>query len=269
MKRGDEVDHCPEVVQEDEPPVENEWGHSPHNEEEHLNRLDKDAPNQMSHYEWDEELNEGETPSFWENALSTPEWGYCERKCHAVTHDVSNAAHGSNHEHSKFIRFTVGVTIEGGPPLSDHRVHRRTCARPSWARDSNQTLSGYWEVNGTKAHCLLDSRCEGVIISPNYTQATGIKTFKLEHPIGLQLACIGSKSTLNYGAHSSIAFSTKCVNEYFNVINIDHYNVILGTPFLRRLGITLDFSGQGVIHLGAHEVSRNLPLTPVNEKSNA
>src|SRR6266481_7089896 len=107
------------------------------------------------------------------------------------------------------------------------------------------------------------------LTSPNYTWAMGIKMFKLECPIGLQLACMGSKSTINYGAHSSIAFGTKCVDEYFDVANIDHYNVILGTPFLRRLGITLDFSGQGVIHLGAHEVSRNLPLTPVNEKSNA
>jgi len=73
---------------------------------------------------------------------------------------------------------------------------------------------------------------------------------------------------INYGAHSSIAFGPKHVDKYFDVANIDHYDVILGTPFLRRLGITLDFSGQGVICLGAHEVSRNLPLTPVNEEPN-
>ena len=38
------------------------------------------------------------------------------------------------------------------------------------------------------------------MISPHYAQATGIKTFinKLEQPIGLQLACMGSKSTINY-----------------------------------------------------------------------
>src|SRR6266481_7475172 len=99
--------------------------------------------------------------------------------------------------------------IEGGPPLSDHCVHKHTGARPSWAHDSNQTLSGYWEVNGTKAHCLLDSRCEGVMISPAYTRATGIRTFKLEQPVGLQLVCVGSKSTINYGANSTIVFNNK------------------------------------------------------------
>src|SRR6266481_5873536 len=121
---GDEVDHCPEVAQEDDSPAGDEWGHSPHDEDEHLDGLDEDAPNQMSHYEWDEELNKGETPSFQANALSTPEWRYCERKCHTVKHDVSNAAHGSNHEHSKLIRLMAGVMVEGGTPLSDHHAHK-------------------------------------------------------------------------------------------------------------------------------------------------
>ena len=59
----------------------------------------------------------------------------------------------------------------------------------SW--DSSQTLSGFWEVNGTHAHCLLDSGCEGAIVSPNFAHATGMKLTKLEQPISLQLACVG------------------------------------------------------------------------------
>ena len=81
------------------------------------------------------------------------------------------------------------------------------------------------------------------MISPDYVRATGIPTFKLESPVGLQLACVGSKSTINYGARSSIVFGNRHVEEYFDVANIDYYDVILGTPFLRRLGITLDFTG--------------------------
>ena len=86
------------------------------------------------------------------------------------------------------------------------------------SREGNQTLSGYWEINGTCAHCLLDSGCEGVMISPDYVWATGIPTFKLESPVGLQLACVGSKCTISYGVRSSIVFGNKHIEEYFDVV---------------------------------------------------
>ena len=70
-------------------------------------------------------------------------------------------------------------------------------------------------------------------LSCDYVRATGIPTTKLESPVGLQLACVGSKSMISYGARSSIVFGNKHVEEYFDMANIDHYDVILGMPFLR------------------------------------
>ena len=65
MKWGYEVDHCPEVAQEDDP-LQKTSGDTHHTMRKNIlmGGLDEDAPNQTSHYEWDEELNEGETPSF-------------------------------------------------------------------------------------------------------------------------------------------------------------------------------------------------------------
>ena len=71
------------------------------------------------------------------------------------------------------------------------------------------------------------------MISPDFARATGVKTFELKRPIGLQLACVGSKSTINYGAHATIVFGNQSIDEYFDVANIDYYDAILGTPFLR------------------------------------
>ena len=103
------------------------------------------------------------------------------------------------------------------------------------------------------------------MISPDFTHAMGIVTNKLENPVGLQLACISSKLMISYGAMSTIAFRNQHIEEYFDVANIDYYNVILGTPFLRRLGITLDFASLGSIWIGTYTVPRNLPSTQVEE----
>jgi len=94
-----------------------------------------------------------------------------------------------------------------------------------------------------------------------------MKLLKLEHPVGLQLACMGSRSTINYGVESTIAFGRYCVDEYFDVTNIDYYNVILGMPFLRRLGVALDFSSPGTIRIGTYVVPKNFLNRPREESS--
>ena len=78
----------------------------------------------------------------------------------------------------------------------------------------------------------------------------GTKTFALEQPIVLQLACIGSQLMINYRTHVTIKIGHKVVKEYFNIMNVEHYNVILGTPFLRKMGIILDFRSPGIIWMG-------------------
>ena len=55
---------------------------------------------------------------------------------------------------------------------------------------------------------------------------------------------------INYGTHATIKIGCKVVEEYFNITNIEHYNVILGTPFLRKMGIALDFRSPGMAQIG-------------------
>ena len=74
--------------------------------------------------------------------------------------------------------------------------------------------------------------------------------FSLEKPIALQLACISSRSMINYGTHATIKIGHKVVKEYFDITNVEHYNVILGTPFLRKMGIVLDFRSPGIARIG-------------------
>ena len=48
----------------------------------------------------------------------------------------------------------------------------------------------------------------------------------------------------------TIKIGCKVVEEYFDIANIEHYNTILGTPFLRKMGIVLDFRSPGMAWIG-------------------
>ena len=153
------------------------------------------------------------------------------------------------------------VTNKTVEPMHSHRSRHQE--RPNRPHSDNRTLTGYWEINGVKAHCLLDSGSEGVFLSPEFTRATGTKTFALAQPITLQLACIGSRSMINYGANATIKFGRETIEEYFDIANVEHYDAILGTPFLRKMGIVLDFKGPGTIRMG-NEV---IPIDKVSFKN--
>ena len=79
------------------------------------------------------------------------------------------------------------------------------------------------------------------MISPNFIRAAKIEPFPLDKPIGIQLAVTGSKSVINYGANVTIEYEGRESKEYFDIINIDYYDVILGTPFLRKHEVIIDF----------------------------
>ena len=55
---------------------------------------------------------------------------------------------------------------------------------------------------------------------------------------------------INYGTHATIKIGHKVVEEYFDIVNIEHYDMILGTPFLRKMRIVLDFRSPGMAQIG-------------------
>ena len=119
------------------------------------------------------------------------------------------------------------------------RIKERS--RPLQKCNDNQPISVFWEIGGTKAHCLINSGCEGIMLSPNFIRVANIEPFPLDKPIGIQLAVTGSKSVINYGTNTTIKYEGRESKEYFDIINIDYYDAILGTPFLRKHKVIIDF----------------------------
>ena len=79
------------------------------------------------------------------------------------------------------------------------------------------------------------------MLSPNFIRTAKIEPFLLDKPIGIQLAVTGSKSVIKYGANATIKYEGRESKEYFDIINIDYYDAILGTPFLRKHEVIIDF----------------------------
>ena len=126
-------------------------------------------------------------------------------------------------------------------PVYDNRARIKERCRPLRKHNDNQPISVFWEIGGVKAHCLIDSGCERIMISPSFIRVVKIEPFLLDKPIGIQLAVTGSKSIINYGANTTIKYNEKESKEYFNIVNIDYYDAILGTSFLKKHKVIIDF----------------------------
>ena len=118
---------------------------------------------------------------------------------------------------------------------------------------------------------LFDSGSTTDSLSPDFVRVANIKPFELEDPVVLQLGCVGSRSRISYGVKTPIAIGKIADELYFDVVNLDRYDAVLGTPFLRKYGASLDFANNGVIIRGElipaltikeEETARRRPAAP-------
>ncbi|KIJ44842.1 hypothetical protein M422DRAFT_251826 [Sphaerobolus stellatus SS14] len=95
---------------------------------------------------------------------------------------------------------------EEGEPLYDHMVKMKT-DRPARSKHNLLTITGYFLVGGTKAHCPFNSSCEDIIMSSGFARATGLHMHKLPEPIGIQQAFQGSRVKLYYTVTTDITIT--------------------------------------------------------------
>ena len=74
---------------------------------------------------------------------------------------------------------------------------------------------------------------------------------------------------INYGTHATIKIGHKIVEEYFDIMNVEHYDAILGTPFLRTMGIVLDFRSSEIIWIGNKVIPTSKVLFNQSKNTNS
>src|ERR1700677_645133 len=122
------------------------------------------------------------------------------------------------------------------------------------------------QIDGVKARVLIDTGCTTDMISPNVLGALDKLPFELSELVGLQLATKGSKSKINYGYSAHAKLGGFEVKHYLDIANLDKYNVILGTPFLRKYKVVIVFDEpayfvlNGVCHIEGEREFRILKV---------
>jgi hypothetical protein len=153
-------------------------------------------------------------------------------------------------------------------PMYDHRSQPKERPRPPRGHPDTTVYTVYMNVGGTLAHCLLDSGSEGVMIAADYVRATRLPIRRLVKPVTLQLACQGSRSMINHGVTTRVEIAGNTSEEYFDVANIDYYDVIIGVPFLRRYQISLDFAN-GEIKVGNQSYKPGSTISLTGKKTSS
>lgn len=151
-------------------------------------------------------------------------------------------------------------TVEAGPQLNSMsevqgqraamRVTSQSHPRPS---NPSTCMTIHVMVNGLKGVALIDTGSSINAISPAFACVANLEAFPLEKPVGLQLGCVGSRSKINYGMNQRIQMEGIEITTYFDVVNLDHYDLVLGIPFLRTQKVVLHF-GEGSLRVGSQDV---------------
>ncbi|KAJ7098432.1 hypothetical protein C8R44DRAFT_889055 [Mycena epipterygia] len=118
--------------------------------------------------------------------------------------------------------------------------------RPPRTIQENFVLTAYIEVDGHKAFTLFDSGCTTEAVSPDFARVAGIKVFPIKSAITLQLGTAGSRSKVNHGAEVTVKYGPLLSEEYVDIINLDRFDAVIGTKFMRKHGISLDFKNDRI-----------------------
>lgn len=142
-----------------------------------------------------------------------------------------------------------------GPWFGAMRVTAGTEALVTRARAGRRPLLSAGEqecivlllvINGLGALTLCDAGSTTEMLSNDFARIAQCEIIQLENPATLQLGCAGSRSRINFGTRAPVTLGQFGAEVYFDIANLDRYDAVLGTPFLRRFGVMLDFKNDCV-----------------------
>ncbi|KAF5366917.1 hypothetical protein D9615_010716 [Tricholomella constricta] len=170
----------------------------------------------------------------------------------------------SRDSETEVLRAITELPLDETRQIKMRKVHLRASkvakARPVHKRDDKECLATYVNVGGHDAWTLWDSGSTTTGVTPAFSQVAGLRVYPLDAPITLQLGTIGSRSTVNFGSDALVKTHGSEEMLYVNIANFDRYDMIIGTPFMRKHGVILDFATNTVVVNGVSTEATKVDL---------
>lgn len=143
------------------------------------------------------------------------------------------------------------------------RVLKEQYTRPELPISEKRCLSTFIDLgDGCSGLALWDSGSTTSSVSPQYASIAKLEVRKLKQPVQFFLGTVGSRSMINYGVLARAKLPTVQGDDYFDVINLDRYDILIGAPFMHKYGVQLDFANK-CIHIGDETMTAD--IVPVNK----
>jgi len=102
-------------------------------------------------------------------------------------------------------------------------------------------------IEGQPARALIDTGSLADFMSLTLAEQLHVKRLPLEKPLTIQLAVQGLRSKVNFGTKVRFQYQGADYDRYFDVINLQSYDLILGTPFLFQHQVLVGLNSPRVI----------------------
>jgi hypothetical protein len=208
----------------------------------------------------DQEIVDVEDANHPEHRHEPIECPYCHECEPSVEQVFYGGSDGDVFSRDRIICRAPGPSVNGQlramRTVHSSTVRRKTPSGSEQPKRSGRlqaTLAAEVEINGIKALALFDSGSTTDSVTPEFAFASKATQFKLEEQVILQLGCVGSRSKISYGTQVPINVCDIKDKVYFDLVNIDRYDCIIGTPFMNTYGVCLDF-GSRTIRMNGHEI---------------
>lgn len=146
----------------------------------------------------------------------------------------------SPREHGHCPAVSVGVSLMREGQWQNYRHEPGTC--PLTLKNDCCCMVTLVNTNGLEAYILMGTGSTTLSITHNFTQVAKLRVSQLENPVPLQLGMIGSWLMINFSTQACLELGPIIEdNVYLDVVNLDHYDMVIGTPFICKHSLMLDF----------------------------